>query len=67
MILPYDTILLPLLIIGMVVYYGMKDIGSSPKKSMSHEEFVKWFREKEIERSPENIRYQKWLYEHRQE
>jgi hypothetical protein len=70
--LPYDPIFSFLLVVGVFTYYGLKSIGESinkinKKEKKSHEEFIKWLREKEIERSPENVRYQNWLYDHRQE
>ena len=52
-------------VIGVFIYFTVKGSGSAKKGTMSNEEFSEWFRKKELERSSENIRYQKWLYENR--
>lgn len=67
MMLPFDPIMMLVVVVGAFAYFALKSSVSQKKKTMSNEEFVKWFREKEIERSPENVRYQNWLYNHRQE
>lgn len=65
MMLLYDPIMAAVVMIGVFIYFAVKGSGSAKKETMSNEEFSEWFRKKELERSPENIRYQKWLYEHR--
>ena len=65
MMLLYDPIMAAVVMVGVFIYYAVKGSGSAKKETMSNEEFSEWFRKKELERSPENIRYQKWLYEHR--
>ena len=67
MMIPIDPIMALVVVVGVFAYFALKGIGSAKKGTMSNEEFAKWFREKEIERSPENVRYQNWLYDHRQE
>ena len=61
----YDPIMAAIVMIGVFIYFAVKGSGSAKKETMSNEEFSEWFRKKELERSPENIRYQKWLYENR--
>lgn len=65
--IPIDPIMSAVVVIGVFIYFALKGNVSQKKKPMSNDEFIKWFRQKEIERSPENVRYQKWLYEYRQE
>ncbi|MDY5124680.1 MAG: hypothetical protein SPE90_00055 [Prevotella sp.] len=65
MMLLYDPIMAAIVVVGVFIYFAVKGSGSAKKETMSNEEFSEWFRKKEQERSPENIRYQKWLYEHR--
>jgi hypothetical protein len=65
--LPFDPIMMLVVVVGVFAYFALKGSVSQKKKTMSNEEFSEWFRKKELERSPENIRYQKWLYEHRPE
>ena len=65
MMLLYDPIMAAVVMVGVFIYYAVKGSGSAKKETISNEEFSEWFRKKELERSPENIRYQKWLYEHR--
>ena len=67
MMLPVDPIAIAVFVIGVFIYFAVKGSGSAKKGTMSNEDFSEWFRKKELERSPENIRYQKWLYEHRPE
>lgn len=67
MMIPIDPIMALVVVVGVFAYFALKGNGSAKKETMSNEEFAKWFREKEIERSPENVRYQNWLYDHRQE
>lgn len=67
MMLPFDPIMMLVVVVGVFAYFALKGSVSQKKKTMSNEDFVKWFSEKEIERSPENVRYQNWLYDHRQE
>lgn len=62
-----DPIMAAVVVIGVFIYFALKGSGSSKKGTMSNEEFVDWLRKREIERSPENVKYQKWLYEHRQD
>ena len=61
----YDPIMAAIVVVGVFIYFAVKGSGSAKKETISNEEFSEWFRKKELERSPENIRYQKWLYEHR--
>ena len=61
----YDPIMAAIVVVGVFIYFAVKGSGSAKKETMSNEEFSEWFRKKELERSPENIRYQKWLYENR--
>ena len=61
----YDPIMAAVVMVGVFIYFAVKGSGSAKKETISNEEFSEWFRKKELERSPENIRYQKWLYEHR--
>ena len=63
--IPIDPIMAAVVMIGVFIYFAVKGSGSAKKETMSNEEFSEWFRKKELERSPENIRYQKWLYENR--
>ena len=65
MMLLYDPIMAAIVVVGVFIYFAVKGSGSAKKETISNEEFSEWFRKKELERSPENIRYQKWLYEHR--
>ena len=65
MMLLYDPIMSAVVVVGVFIYFAVKGSGSAKKETISNEEFSEWFRKKELERSPENIRYQKWLYEHR--
>ena len=65
MMLLYDPIMAAIVVVGVFIYFAVKGSGSAKKETMSNEEFSEWFRKKELERSPENIRYQKWFYEHR--
>ena len=65
MMLLYDPIMAAIVVVGVFIDFAVKGSGSAKKETMSNEEFSEWFRKKELERSPENIRYQKWLYEHR--
>ena len=65
MMLLYDPIMAAVVVIGVFIYFAVKGSGSAKKGTVSNEEFSEWFRKKELERSPENIRYQKWLYENR--
>ncbi|MDD6817658.1 MAG: hypothetical protein PUD88_03685 [Prevotellaceae bacterium] len=65
MMLLYDPIMAAIVVVGVFIYFAVKGSGSAKKETMSNEEFSEWFRKKELERSSENIRYQKWLYEHR--
>lgn len=51
---------------GVFIYFACKGIGSTKKKEMSNEEFIKWFAEQEAKRSKDYVRYQNWLYDHRQ-
>lgn len=63
-----DPVLTPLLVIGVFVYYALQSLFSSKEKPYDkerHERFMQWLKEEEEKRSPENIRYQKWLYDHR--
>lgn len=62
-----DPIMAAVVVIVVFIYFALKGSGSSKKETMSNEEFAEWFWKKELERSSENIRYQKWLYEHRLE
>ena len=57
MMLPFDPIMMLVVVVGVFAYFALKGSVSQKKKTMSNEDFVKWFREKEIERSPENVRY----------
>lgn len=66
MMLPGDPILYTIVVIGALVYFALKGEGSSKKKEMSDEEFIKWFAEQEAKRTPDYVRYQNWLYDHRQ-
>ena len=63
--IPIDPIMAAVVVIGVFIYFTVKGSGSAKKGTMSNEEFSEWFRKKELERSPENIHYQKWLYENR--
>ena len=65
MMLLYDPIMAAIVMVGVFIYFAVKGSGSAKNGTMSNEEFSEWFRKKELERSPENIRYQKWLYENR--
>lgn len=67
MMLPIDPIMMLLVVVGVFAYFGLKGISSSKKEGKGHEDFIKWFREQEEKRSPENCRYQNWLYDHRKE
>ena len=63
--IPLDPIMAAVVVIGVFIYFTVKGSGSVKKGTMSNEDCSDWFRKKELERSPENIRYQKWLYENR--
>ena len=63
--IPLDPIMAAVVVIGVFIYFTVKGSGSAKKGTMSNEELSAWFRKEELERSPENIRYQKWLYENR--
>lgn len=71
MIPVYDPIFSVILFVGLLIYFGLKDIGEKfkniDKKKMSDKEFIEWYRQREIEREPDNVRYRNWLYDHRQE
>ena len=61
--------ILALLPIVWILVYMMSGKEAAQKKNVkgkSHEEFIEWFRQRELERSPDYVGYQKWLYEHRQ-
>jgi hypothetical protein len=61
-----DPIASLLVVAGVFIYFACKGSGSANKKEMSNEEFVKWFGEQETKRSKDYVRYQNWLYDHRQ-
>lgn len=67
----YDPIFSVILFVGLLIYFGLKDVGEKfkefSKDKTSDEEFYKWLRQKEIDREPESVRYRNWLYDHRQE
>ena len=66
MFVPADPIVTAIVVVGVFVYFAFKGGGRTKKKDDSNQDFIKWLREREIERSPENVRYQNWLYDHRE-
>lgn len=75
----FDSVLTPLIVIGVFVYFALKGLGESlnnvkdaPANKMSNgEDFKDWFmrlceknRKRDAERLDE-MRYEKWLYDHR--
>jgi hypothetical protein len=64
--LPFDPIASLIVVVGVFAYFTLKGSFSSKKEDKGHEDFIKWFREQEEKRSPDNCRYQNWLYDHRQ-
>jgi len=46
-----DPIMVAVVVMGVFIYFAVKGSGSSKKGTMSNEEFVDWFRKREIERS----------------
>ena len=72
MFLPIDPIVALLVFVCVAIYYVLKSIPSE-QKDMSSEEFCEWYMKlcetnrKNNESKLDEIRYDKWLYEHRQE
>lgn len=74
MTIPYDPFFYPLLFMGILIYFGLKKLFSSENKCDSknyskqdHEEFMEWYRDFKMKNSPDYLRYQKWLSDHRQD
>ena len=65
MFLPFDPIIALVVVAVAIACFALKGSPSSKKMGKSDEEFIKWLRKQEENRSPDNSRYQKWLYEHR--
>ena len=62
----FDPIAMLIVVAGVFAYFAFKGVGSANRKEMSNEDFIKWFAEQEAKRSKDNVRYQNWLYDHRQ-
>lgn len=62
----FDPVMMLVAVVAMFCYYALKGNGGKEKKDMSHKEFIKWFAEQEAKRSKDYVRYQNWLYDHRQ-
>ena len=56
----YDPIFSVILFVGLLIYFGLKDVGEKfkefTKDKTSDEEFYKWLRQKEIDRESECVR-----------
>ncbi len=76
MMLPYDPILSPIIVIGVFVYFACKMVGekknTAPTKMKNGEDFKDWYMKlceknrKRNEERLEEIRYEKWLIDHQQ-
>ena len=64
MLLPGDPILYVFAIIGVAIYAALKSGPEKKKDEVSHEEFMKMYRQMKEDRKEMN-RYSKWLYDHR--
>lgn len=61
--IPFDPIMSLVVVIGVITYYAVNGLSSTPKDKESDHEFIeRIFREN----SPDYRRYQKWLEEHQQ-
>lgn len=63
----FDPIASLIVVVGVLVYYAFKGVGSAKNKEMSNKDFIKWFAEQEAKRTKDYVRYQNWLYDHRQQ
>ena len=64
--LPTDTALLPIIIIGMLIYYALQSLSEPPKKKGYTKEDAETLERIFRENSPDYRRYQRWLEEHQQ-
>lgn len=62
----FDPIVSLIVVAGVFICYALMGSGAARKKKMKDEEFVRWFAEQEAKRSKDYVRYQNWLYDHRQ-
>lgn len=65
---PCDSILLGIFVICVFLYYALKGMGENQNKESDEEKEKRWAKFCEqwrLEKDPENIRYQNWLYRHR--
>ncbi len=62
----FDPIAMLIVVAGVFAYFALKGGGSAKNKEMPDEDFKKWFAEQETKRTKDYVRYQNWLYDHRQ-
>lgn len=64
----FDSVLTPLIVIGVFVYFALQRANEKLHEVSKEEEEKRWVefvKDYNLRHDPENIRYQNWLYRHR--
>ena len=64
---PFGSLFILTCLVVHLVRSSMKKKKPYKFDKEKHEQFMKWFAEEAMKRSPEYIRYQRWLQEHSNE